>query len=242
MISEKSDMSGTNSMNENDDRNERNYPDKSTDSPVGRLIVFEGIDGSGKSTQIRKLMDRLSSMGIKCSETKEPTDSPIGSLVRQILTGEVQADNKVIASLFMADRVGHLLNTTDGICAQINKGTTVLSDRYYFSSYAYQGVDLDMQWIIDGNSISANILRPALTVFLDVPVKEAMERINRGRSHTELYETEESLAKVREKYFEAFAMLKDVENVAIVDADADVDTVAERIWDRVSCFFALTII
>ena len=210
---------------------------KSSDNHMGKFFAFEGIDGSGKSTQIRKLMGKLSSINIKCYETKEPTDSPIGSLIHQIMTGRILADNRVIASLFIADRVDHLLNSTNGICNKINDGVTVITDRYYFSSYAYHGVDLDMNWVIDGNSISAEILRPTLTVFLDVPVKKALERISRERFHTELFETEERLIKVREKYFQAFDNLRDVEKVVILDADADIDIVAERIWNVISDYF-----
>jgi len=204
---------------------------------IGKFIAFEGIDGSGKSTQIKKLIAKLSLLNIRCYETREPTDSPIGSLIHQIMTGRILADNRVIASLFMADRVDHLLNATDGICEKINSGITVITDRYYFSSYAYHGVDMDMDWVINGNRISAEILRPTLTVFLDMPVQKALERIERERFHTELYEKEEKLIGVRKKYFEAFDKLKEVETVAIVDADADVDVVAERIWSAVSKFF-----
>ena len=201
--------------------------------PAGKFIAFEGIDGSGKSTQIKILTKKLAALDVSCYETREPTDSPIGSLIHQILTGRIVADNKALAGLFIADRVDHLLNSTDGICQKIDSGITVLTDRYYFSSYAYNGVDLSMDWVISSNSISAEILRPTLTVFLDLPVKKALERIDRERFHKELFEKEERLLKVREKYFEAFSKLRDVENVAVVDADADVDTVADRIWDAV---------
>lgn len=211
--------------------------EKNNNNSKGVFIAFEGIDGSGKSTQIRMLMQKLLSNNIRCYETKEPTDSPIGSVIHQIMTGRILADNRVIASLFIADRVDHLLNSTNGICNKINNGTSVITDRYYFSSYAYHGVDIDMNWVINGNSISAEILRPSLTIFLDIPVQKALERIERERFHTELFEKEERLLKVREKYFEAFYLLQTVENITIVDADADVDIVAERIWDAVSELF-----
>lgn len=205
---------------------------------VGKFIAFEGIDGSGKSTQVKKLVERLSLQGISCYATREPTDSPIGSLIHQIMTGRISADNRVIASLFAADRLDHLLNETDGILQKINDGVTVVTDRYYFSSYAYHGVDLDMDWVINGNSISADILRPTLTIFLDVPVQKAMERISRGRFHTELFEKEERLTKVREKYFEAFEKLGDVERIVIIDGAADMDTIAEQVWNAVSGEFS----
>lgn len=200
----------------------------------GKFIAFEGIDGSGKSTHIRKLAKYLNNQNIRCYETKEPTDSPIGSLIHQIMTGRILADNKVIASLFVADRVDHLLNKTDGICQQINNGITVITDRYYFSSYAYHGVDMDMDWVIKANSISADILRPTVTVFLDVPVEAAIERIRRERFHMELFEKEERLRKVRKLYFEAFEKLRNEENVVIVDAGGSEEEVFANILDAIS--------
>lgn len=203
----------------------------------GKFIAFEGIDGSGKSTQIRYLINYLNKQGMHCYQTKEPTDSPIGSLIHQIMTGRIDADNKVIASLFVADRVDHLLNKTDGICQTINNGVTVITDRYYFSSYAYHSVDIDMDWVIQANSLSADILRPTVTVFLDVPVKKAVERMEKERFHAELYEKEERLQKVREQYFKAFEKLKDKENVVVIDASGDVEEVFQNIWASISHLF-----
>ena len=200
----------------------------------GKFIAFEGIDGSGKSTQIRRLGKHLSSKGLRCYETREPTDSPIGSLIHQVMTGRIAADHKVIASLFVADRVDHLLNTTDGIIQQIDSGVTVITDRYYFSSYAYHGVDMDMDWVIQANSISADILRPTVTVFLDVPVEKAIERIQRDRFHVELFEKEERLRRVREQYFLAFDKLKGEEQVVVVDADGSEDEIFARILAALS--------
>ena len=208
-----------------------------TAKKTGKFIAFEGIDGSGKSTQIKLLAESLSSLGEKIHLTREPTDLPVGSLIRQMLTGKITADYKVIACLFIADRVDHLINKTDGILDKINNGVSVITDRYYFSSYAYNGIDIDMDWVIRGNTISSDILRPTLTVFLDIPVRTALERIKRDRSNMELFETEERLQAVRAKYFEAFEILKDVENVVVIDADADVETVSERIWGTVSGYF-----
>jgi len=214
-----------------------NMDEMATANEPGKFIAIEGIDGSGKSVQVKRLTERLSSLGVKCYETKEPTDSPIGSLIHQMMTGRIVADDKVIASMFIADRVDHLLNKTDGILEMIGKGITVVTDRYYFSSYAYHGIDIDMDWVIQGNELSANILRPTLTVFLDVPVKNAIERIKRERFHTELYETVERLEAVRIKYFEAFEKLEGVENISVIDANADIPTVGDRIWAAVSGLF-----
>ena len=152
----------------------------------GTFIAVEGIDGSGKSSQLHRLAARLQDHQPRCYFTREPTDGPVGSLIRQLLTGRIKADNRVVASLYAADRLDHLTNQTDGILRLVEGGAVVFSDRYYFSSYAYHSVDVDMEWVIQANSISAGLLRLAATIFLDVPVEEALARMAKGRDHTEL--------------------------------------------------------
>lgn len=199
----------------------------------GLFFAFEGIDGSGKSTQIRMLTEKLRARGLRCHETREPTDGPVGSMVHQIMTGRLQADGRVISSLFAADRLDHLTNPVDGLCQTVEQGITVVTDRYYFSSYAYNGVDLEMDWVIGCNRLSAELLRPTLHIFLDIPVSTALERIAKNRLHTELYEKEERLTAVRDNYFKIFDRFRDTEHVAVIDANADVQTVADRVWEAV---------
>lgn len=203
----------------------------------GKFLALEGIDGSGKTTQLRLLLERLSAGRVACSGTREPTDGPVGALLRQILTGRMSCDGRVAAGLFASDRLDHLLNSTDGILQKLESGVTVVTDRYCFSSYAYHGVDADMGWVIDINRLSAELLRPDLTIFLDVPVERALERIRRGRDHTELYEEETRLKAVRENYLWAFRLLEGVEQVTVVDGDGDEGTVARRVWEAVSGLF-----
>jgi len=203
----------------------------------GKFIVLEGIDGSGKSSQIGPLMNRLERLGVRCRADREPTDRPVGVLIRRALTGQTPLDPRVMAALYAADRLDHLVNKENGLRAAIDEGITVVSDRYYFSSYAYHGVDVDINWVIGANSLSADLLRPTVTVFLDVPAELAMERIRKNRDHEELFEKEDRLRKTRELYFQAFDRLKDVENVAVVDGSGTMEEVAERIWAAVDpCF------
>lgn len=199
----------------------------------GKFFVLEGIDGSGKSSQVGPLVGRLEGLGLRCRADREPTGGPVGSLIRQIFTGRVTADNRVIAALYAADRIDHLVNEVDGLCAAVDSGVTVVSDRYYFSSYAYQSVDVGMDWVIQANSLSAGLLRPTLTVFLDVPVDVALERIRKNRFVEEIFDHEDRLRRTRELYFQAFERLRDVENVAVVDGTGSQEQVAERIWSAV---------
>lgn len=200
---------------------------------AGSLIVFEGIDGSGKSTQVQLLSKKLREQQVPFYATMEPTNSPVGSLIRQLLTGRMHADPKVIAALFTADRLDHLLNDVDGIVQMIEKGTTVIMDRYYFSSYAYQSVDVPMDWVIQANALSSGILRPKVNIFLDVDVDDALERITNNRHQTELFEEKTRLIQVRERYMEAFERLQDTENVVIVDGGQPPEDVAEKVWEIV---------
>ncbi|MDE6530235.1 MAG: dTMP kinase [Lachnospiraceae bacterium] len=205
----------------------------------GNFIAFEGIDGSGKSTQIALLNNRLNKEGIYCYTTMEPTNSPIGSLIHQIMTGRVKTDNRVIAGLFVADRLDHLLNEVDGIVSKINEGTTVITDRYYFSSYAYHSVDMPMEWVIRANEQSSAILRPTITIFIDVKPDTAVERIAKNRFHQELFEKKSRLVKVRENYLKAFELLTKDEKYMIVDGNQSQEKIAEIVWDTVKGYFNL---
>lgn len=205
------------------------------DQPArGRFFALEGIDGSGKSTQLALLADRLEGQGFPCLRTCEPTDGPIGQLLRQVLTGQVVCDSRVVAPLFVADRLDHLLAADKGLCQAVADGMIVLSDRYYFSSYAYQSVDLPFEWVVEANRPCADLLRPTATLFLDIDPELALERIAKNRGRTELFETRERLVRTREQYFRAFDLLKDRERVILVPADQDVDHVARDIWAQVS--------
>lgn len=206
----------------------------------GRFIAFEGIDGSGKSTQAAILAKRLKQEGIRCYMTMEPTNAPIGSLIRQVLTGRVRMDNRAIAGLFAADRLDHLLNDVDGILAKVQQGTTVITDRYYFSSYAYHSVDAPMEWVIKTNEQSSMLLRPTITIFIDISPDEALERIAKNRFHQELFEEKSRLVQVRNNYKKAFELLKNEEKVIIIDGNQTQDEVAASIWSELEGYFYLS--
>jgi len=197
------------------------------------FIAFEGIDGSGKSTQAKLLAQHLKNAGHKVYTTFEPTDSPIGSLIRNIMKGRMNADHKTIAGLFVADRLDHLLNEVDGMVKKLEEGYTVLTDRYYFSSYAYHGTHMNMDWVIQANGMSAKILKPDINLFIDVSPDVAMTRINENRIVLDLYETHDNLNKVREKYFEAFDKLKHQEIVAIIDGNRSVEAISNDIFGKI---------
>ncbi|MBU1343956.1 MAG: dTMP kinase [Proteobacteria bacterium] len=200
----------------------------------GRFVVFEGIDGSGKSTQIKKISQRLQAFGYKVYSTFEPTDGPIGSLIRQMLTGEVSTDQRTIASLFAADRTDHLVNEKNGIRLKVDQGQIVLCDRYYFSSYAYHAQYIDMKWVIQANSLNAEILKPDLTLFIDVDPDICFERIQNNRTHFEMYEKIDILKQVRNNYFKAFEALKGLEKIAVIDGNSTMEIVEDAIFYEIN--------
>jgi dTMP kinase len=198
------------------------------------FLAFEGIDGSGKSTHSRLLSEKLNQLHHKTYTTCEPTDSEIGQLIRRILKGEHKADHKTLAGLFVADRLDHILDTEKGLLKQLNDGYHVITDRYYFSSYAYHSIHMDMDWVIAANSMSADLLRPTATIFVDVAPEICIERIQKSRANIELFETLDLLKAIRSNYLTAFEKLAGQENVVHIDGNRDMAVVAEEIFAYVN--------
>lgn len=195
---------------------------------VYKLVAFEGIDGSGKSTQIKKLAEYIGQKGDPVYTTCEPTDNYIGKIIRDIFSHRREATQETIAGLFVADRLQHLLDPREGMLKQRESGH-VLTDRYYFSSYAYHGVHVDMDWVIGANAMAVQKGRADLHVFIDVDPEISLERIRSSRQNMEMYETLANLKKVREQYLRAFDQLQHAENIVFVDGNRDVDSIASAI-------------
>ena len=185
----------------------------------GRFIVFEGIDGSGKSTQISLLEKGLLSQGRRVYRTAEPTETAVGGLIRETLAGDTKRSACELASLFLADRIRHNVNPETGIKHYLESGVDVLCDRYYYSSFAYQGLDTDLDWVMELNLGCPEVLRPDLCVFLDVDAQRCKERVDKARLHLEIFEQSgEQLNRIRAKFFDVFERLKGRENIVVVDA------------------------
>jgi dTMP kinase len=204
------------------------------------FIAFEGIDGSGKSTQVKLLAEKLEEAGLKVYTTCEPTDSPMGKTIRDIFNHRMEADHRTIAALFVADRLDHLLNKTNGILKKLEEGYTVITDRYYLSSFAYQSQFVDLNWVIQANSLSAGLRKPDLNVYIDILPELSIERLNKGRNSMELYETLENLQNVRDRYFEVMELLKDEEQVFVTDGNRSSEIIALEIWNKIRHEFVET--
>lgn len=199
----------------------------------GKFIVIEGLDGSGKGTQITLLENKLREKGISLHRTCEPTEHATGGLIRDALCGMTKRTPCELASLFLADRISHCANPVSGIKKLIENGVTVICDRYYYSSFAYQGMDTDLKWVMDQNLNCPDILQPDLCIFLDVPPAECDARIEKGRAQREIYESGvETITRIRDKYVEVFSLLEG-HNIAIINASRTPEEVASDVFEAV---------
>lgn len=194
----------------------------------GRLIVFEGIDGSGKTTQIELLEQTLLKKGRRVFRTAEPTDSDSGKMLREVLSGSVKRTPEELAVLFTLDRISHNIRPGNGIAEMLSEGIDVICDRYYYSTIAYQGNETDPDWVTQMNLGCPAIAKPDLCIFLDLTAEESMKRIESGRTKREIYETRERLEQIRRAFFNAFDNLPG-ENIRIVNANRPIPEIAGEI-------------
>lgn len=199
----------------------------------GRFIVFEGIDGAGKTTQIHRLAERLRAEGRTVAITAEPTTSVTGKMLREALSGRDPRTASEMAALFVLDRIHHNVGE-GGIEQLLAEGVDVICDRYYYSSLAYQGSQTDFEWVKAMNLNCPEIRRPDICIFLDLEPKESLARIrsNRASDEIEIYETEEILGAVRDKFLAVLDTIGD--KVAVIDAAHPIDEVAERVYAALS--------
>lgn len=163
----------------------------------GRLFAFEGLDGSGKSTQLALLAAALISEGYRVVATREPTDGPYGRRIRQLLSNRAELSHEEELDLFMADRRQHVDSL---VKPALLEGKIVLTDRYYLSTAAYQGaLGYDPEAILKANEAFAP--PPDLCFYLTVPVHTGLSRIIEGRGERPNdFEKESNLQKVQEVF------------------------------------------
>ena len=203
-------------------------------SAKGIFIVFEGIDGAGKTTQVNLLAQNLASLGREVSLSAEPTTLPTGKAIRRALSGEEKKSECEMAAMFVLDRIAHNINSETGIRALTERGIDVISDRYYYSSLAYQGTATDYEWVKAMNINSPEIRRPDLCIYLDLLPEQSLERISRGRESFEIYENLEKLTAVRAKFLSVVEDLRrDGESIYVVNAARAAEDIAKEIFEIV---------
>jgi len=170
----------------------------------GVFICLEGLDGCGKTTQTKLLVRRLRKMGYDAAYTAEPSRGKIGSFIkRYCLHGEKRISAIVEALLFAADRFEHVESE---IVPALNEGKFVVSDRYVYSSLAYQGAaGLDLKWI---ESINEHAIRPDLAIFVDVKPEIVIQRLKPKKSIMENLGTQRKVREVYTKFFERGDLVK----------------------------------
>lgn len=189
------------------------------------FITFEGLDGSGGTTQLARLAAALRARGREVVCTREPSDGPVGRLIRQQLAGGEVGD-AVFPALFAADRRDHLDRV---VLPARARGAWVLSDRYFLSSLAYQSasVGFEVVW-----ALNQAFPAPDLCVVLDLPLEDCLARVEARAGVRDRFETEERLRIVEATY--AAAIQRCVargDRIARVDARGSVDEVHARVWD-----------
>ncbi|MDX1680354.1 MAG: dTMP kinase [Akkermansiaceae bacterium] len=191
----------------------------------GTFIVIEGIDGTGKSTQAKRLGEWYEAQGREVVLSFEPTKGPWGTKLRESMTaGRLNAEEEL--ELFIKDRRQHV---EELIQPALDAGKVVILDRYYFSTMAYQGArGFDPQAIRERNEAFAP--RPDLLLILDLDVDTAHRRIGRRGDSTNEFEQRDTLTKCRE----IFLSLKDEDFVRVIDSNAEMDVVTSRIREAVS--------
>lgn len=189
------------------------------------FIVFEGLDGSGTTTQMQLLAESCDRASKACKATFEPTDKPIGRLVRSILQKQLVTTPLALALLYAADREDHLYNPIYGIAAEAEAGKLVISDRYLYSSLAYQSVECGFETIVTLNQFP----HPEYLFFIDTPVDECLRRIAHRKTEVELFEHHEFLTAVKANYERIFADLNPEVHLTRIDGLLPIDEIAASI-------------
>lgn len=167
----------------------------------GKFITFEGVEGSGKSTQIHMLIEALQERGIPFLHTREPGGAPIAEKIRSLLLNaehlEMRPETELL--LYSASRSQHTFQT---ILPALAAGKLVLCDRYYDSTFAYQGAarNLDLDFITELTRFATFGTVPDLTVLLDLPVSAGFKRISERKLDRLEQESRDFHEKVRLQY------------------------------------------
>lgn len=216
---------------------------------MNRLITFEGVEGCGKTTQIRMAGEYLAAGGVPFIITEEPGGTPLGKKIREILLNRWPSPLPISPAaellLFFAARSQHV---GDVILPALKEGKWVLCDRFLDATLAYQGFGrgLDIDFIKSLHDFSSASLKPALTILLDVPVdvglRRAMDRIahseGEGAALEDRFEREDGgggfLQKVREGYLSLAK--EEPMRYRIIDASRDIRTVHREVCGRLDAF------
>ncbi|MGH4039235.1 MAG: dTMP kinase [Sphaerochaeta sp.] len=197
---------------------------------LNNFIVLEGLDGAGTTTQLKKLKIELEKLGKSVYTTNEPTSRPIGKLVRTVLSGDFKTTDLALARLYSADRDDHLFNTEDGVIMQVNNNKIVISDRYFYSSLAYQGVNCDFDKVVE---LNADFPHPQILIYIQTPTEECVSRIDRRGEKKEIFEKLDFLTKVNENYNKVLESLPEGVSLVKIDGTKSIDEITAMMLEEV---------
>lgn len=185
----------------------------------GILVAIEGIDGSGKTTVAKKLVEKLKELGYRAEYTYEPFSSPFSEALRKYIEEEGGAEAEIETLAMALDRLFHVKKVIEPL---LKNGCIVITDRYIHSSLAYQGArGIDIEWI---KTVNKYAIEPHLVIYLRVPLEIALERIKKKESRWKYFEDISRLKKVQEMY-ELFASQG---ALIAIDATQNIDKVVEQ--------------
>ena len=195
----------------------------------GVFICVEGLDGCGKTTQAKLLVRRLR-RSCDAVYTAEPSGGRIGRFIKKhCLHGDKRGSGVVEALLFAADRFDHVENT---VLPALNRGRIVVSDRYVYSSLAYQGATgLDLEWIQKTNE---HVIRPDLAIFIDVKPETVVQRLKPKKSVMENLETQRKVREVYVKFVEKGELIRVDGNKSKSEVAEDLVALVQRFLKKVS--------
>ena len=195
------------------------------------FIVLEGIDGAGTSTQIKKLVQ---SNPDKYIATAEPTSGPTGKFLRQMLAGDFKVDERTNAYLFAADRCEHIFGK-GGVKELCEEGKTVVSDRYFFSSLAYQSVSCGLEL---PQLLNSPFPLPEYLFFFDINPEVSLARVNARNASKEIYENIEAQKKIAALYekvismYESDSRLREEMKIIRIDASKSIEDISRIIKEE----------
>ena len=208
----------------------------------GKFIVFEGIDGAGKSTQIEKLKQLTTLQQGAVHYTQEPTYNAIGQHIRQQISQPSQALRDLdLATLFVADRLDHLLHHEYGILKALEAGQHVVCDRYVLSSVAYQGLNAPLQEVMRLNSTCLRMLTPDLTLYFDNPPQESLKRVQKRGTTQDVFEKAQTLEQLHQNYEQALSTYQDQMPIERIDATQSMEAIHAQIVPMVAALTNLNL-
>ncbi|MBK5201041.1 MAG: dTMP kinase [Spirochaetaceae bacterium] len=189
---------------------------------LNNFIVLEGLDGAGTTTQLKKLKGELDKIGYNSYITNEPTSQPIGKLVRSVLSGDFKTTPLALAILYSADREDHLNNEEYGIIKQIHDNKLVISDRYFYSSLAYQGVNCNFEKVVELNK---DFPHPQILIYIKTPVEVCLSRIDSRGEKKEIFEKRGFLSQVNNNYNKVLENLPKEVNLITIDGTLSIEEI-----------------